>query len=139
MNMEVQGVNIGLQGQIAVDYPQSQQSVPADERVVPKQESSPVNPYDKRSQGDDFFTKKIDPEKEEDIEKVQDAVKKANKILEPSFRHFKMSVHKATHRVIVKVMDSATDKVIREVPSEKFLDMVSGFIEMAGIMVDKRA
>ena len=62
-NMEVQGVNIGLQGQIAVDYPQSQQSVPADERVVPKQESSPVNPYDKRSQGDDFFTKKISSRK----------------------------------------------------------------------------
>lgn len=101
-------------------------------------EDKPVYPQDKKSQGENSYTKEINPDDSEGMEKLQEAIDKTNKILKPSFRHFEMSVHKASHRVMVKVMDSASNELIREIPSEKFLDMVSGFIEMAGLMVDTR-
>lgn len=102
-------------------------------------EEKPVYPQDTKSQEESSYTQEINPENSGDLEKLQEAIDKTNKILKPSFRHFEMSVHKASHRVMVKVMDSASNELIREIPSEKFLDMVAGFIEMAGLMVDTRA
>jgi flagellar protein FlaG len=39
---------------------------------------------------------------------------------------------------MVKVVDTETQEVIREIPSEKILDMVANILEMAGILVDER-
>ena len=109
------------------------------QEVQPSDRGESPNPYDKKSGGEETFNKKVDPENQEDMEKLQEAITKTNKFFKPSFRHFEMSVHKASRRVMVKVVDNTSGDTIREVPSEKFLDMVSGFIEMAGLIVDTKA
>jgi flagellar protein FlaG len=48
------------------------------------------------------------------------------------------SYHKETKRVSIKVIDKNTDKVIREIPPEKSLDMLQKMWEMAGILVDEK-
>lgn len=52
---------------------------------------------------------------------------------------FEFSIHEGTEAVMVKVIDTETDEIIREIPPEKILDMVAKMWELAGILVDKRA
>ena len=69
---------------------------------------------------------------------VMDALEKVNRSLAGSSRRFDISIHEKTNEIMVKVIDSETDKVIREIPSEKILDMVAKLWELAGLIVDER-
>jgi flagellar protein FlaG len=66
------------------------------------------------------------------------AIEKANHALVLSNRALEFSVHEKTKEIMVKVIDTETKEVIREIPSEKILDMVANILEMAGILVDER-
>jgi len=66
------------------------------------------------------------------------AIEKANRALVFSNRALEFSVHEKTKEIMVKVIDTETKEVIREIPSEKILDMVANILEMAGILVDER-
>ena len=69
---------------------------------------------------------------------VIEAIEKANKAILGSNRSFEFSIHEKTKSIMVKVIDNDTQEVIKEIPSEKILDMVANLWEMAGIMVDER-
>lgn len=69
---------------------------------------------------------------------VIDAIEKANKAISMSSRKFEYSIHERTKQIMIKVIDSDTNEVVREIPPEKVLDMVAKMWEMAGIMVDER-
>lgn len=71
-------------------------------------------------------------------EKLIDAVEDTNRAFEIYNRRFEVSVHENTGSVMVKVIDTSTDEVIREIPPEKILDMVAVLWEMAGIIVDRK-
>ncbi|MFW5649231.1 MAG: flagellar protein FlaG [Candidatus Alkaliphilus sp. MAG34] len=71
-------------------------------------------------------------------EQLIHAVEKANKSFEPFDRRFEVSIHEKTKAVMVKVINSVNDEVIREIPPEKILDMVAYMLEIAGIIVDER-
>ncbi|ADH98582.1 flagellar protein FlaG [Salisediminibacterium selenitireducens] len=47
--------------------------------------------------------------------------------------------HEKLDRTMVKVIDQQTDEVIKEIPPEEFLDMISSMLEFAGILIDKKA
>lgn len=67
---------------------------------------------------------------------VRNAVKKTNEALRSTKCEF--SYHEETHRVSIRVLDKKTDKVIREIPPEKSLEMLEKMWEMAGILVDEK-
>ncbi|MCR5798274.1 MAG: flagellar protein FlaG [Eubacterium sp.] len=67
---------------------------------------------------------------------IEDAVKSANRKMDKTRCEY--SYHEKTHRVSIKVIDSETDKVIREIPPKESLDMLQKMWEMAGILVDER-
>ncbi len=69
---------------------------------------------------------------------VINAIEKTNKLMMPANRELEFSVHEKTKQIMVKVLDSSTKEVIREIPSEKILDMVANALEMAGILVDEK-
>lgn len=69
---------------------------------------------------------------------VIEAIEKANKAIQGGNRRFEFSIHDETNQIMVKVYDSETDKLIKEIPNEKILDMVAKICEMAGILVDER-
>lgn len=46
--------------------------------------------------------------------------------------------HEATRRITIKIKDKDTDEVIKEIPSEKALEMLEKAWELAGIMVDEK-
>ena len=74
--------------------------------------------------------------KEKDIKK---AVKKLNNFLQDEGTHAEYSIHKELHRLMIKIIDNDTNKVILEVPPKKIVDMVAKMCELAGVLVDKKA
>lgn len=77
------------------------------------------------------------------IEKVSDAfvekaIDKANYTFEIQNRSLRFRIHERTNEVMVKVIDSETEEVIREIPPEKLLDMFANMLELAGLLVDER-
>ncbi len=50
----------------------------------------------------------------------------------------KFSVHNATGRTMVKVINKENGNTIREIPSRELLDLASKLDEMIGIIFDKR-
>lgn len=47
-------------------------------------------------------------------------------------------IHEGTNRIMVKIVDKKTKEVIKEVPSEKMLDMIAKVWEYAGLFVDEK-
>ena len=67
---------------------------------------------------------------DEAVEKLRNAGDLFNKRLD--FR-----VDEATNRIVVKVIDTRTDKVIKEIPPEQLLHLAAKIQEMAGLLVDE--
>ncbi len=69
---------------------------------------------------------------------IIEAIEQANqKVLGPN-KEFEFSIHKKTKQIMVKVLDSSTKEVLREIPPEKVLDAVAHMCELAGIFVDEK-
>lgn len=69
---------------------------------------------------------------------LSEAVRRANKALEWAKRHFEYSMHDETNTFVVRVINSETDELIREIPPERILDLVARLWEVAGLIVDER-
>jgi len=46
--------------------------------------------------------------------------------------------HEVLNRTIVKVVDQQTQEIVKEIPPEEFLDMISSMLEFAGIIIDEK-
>lgn len=64
------------------------------------------------------------------------AVEKLNRGLRVADDSLSFSVHEETQRIVVKLVDNSTHEVIREFPSEDFLDLVVDLQNMAGYRLD---
>lgn len=92
-----------------------------------------VMPSDEAPAGEQGKREYLLPEK-----LVTNTLEKANRSLANAERRLEFSVHEATKAVIVKVVNSGTNEVVREIPSEKILDMVATMCKTAGILVDEK-
>ena len=81
------------------------------------------------------FSDQQNKKKEDASEAVLKAVQKDIELI----RHvgLQFSVHDATGKTIIKVIDKDTDKLIREIPSEEILNLAEKIDEMLGILFDK--
>lgn len=70
--------------------------------------------------------------------KVIQEIEKANKHIRIYDRRLEFSIHDTTKHIMVKVIDTSDDSIIREIPSEKILDMVGRMWEESGILVDEK-
>lgn len=71
-------------------------------------------------------------------EAVIKAIEKANKAINGVNKKFAYSVHKPTGEILVKVLNSETDEVIREIPPEKIVDLVAKLQEICGVIIDEK-
>lgn len=69
---------------------------------------------------------------------VIQAIERANKHIRTYDRRLEFSIHDMTKQIMVKVINTENDTVIREIPSEKILDMVAHLWEVAGILIDEK-
>lgn len=66
------------------------------------------------------------------------AIERSVKALQGTQTSLKFSVHEKTNQIMVKVVNSDSGEIIREIPPEKTMDFVARLWEMAGILVDER-
>lgn len=71
----------------------------------------------------------------EELEKV---TVEANQALEVVNTQLVFRVHEGTGRPLIKLVESSTQEVIREIPAEKMLDVLEGIWEWAGLIVDRK-
>lgn len=86
--------------------------------------------YDKNQNG----AKKQDSEPKEAT--IKD-VKEINKLINHN-TIAEFGYNEPTNRITIKIKDKETDEVIKEIPSEKALEMLAKAWELAGILVDEK-
>jgi flagellar protein FlaG len=71
-----------------------------------------------------------------------DDLDRAAEILEQTFRLFnkrlKISVNNEIERVVVKVIDANTDKVIKEIPPQELQKLIARIKETIGLLFDEK-
>lgn len=68
---------------------------------------------------------------------IAEAIEKANHI-EVGTTECQFSVHEKTNQIMIKIVNQQTKEVIKEIPSEKILDMVAKMCDLAGVFVDEK-
>ena len=78
------------------------------------------------------------PETEPNPEDVQQAAEGVNAFLKSSGSHVQFAFHQASKRMMVAVIDDATQEVVRTIPSKELLDLAAKIGEMVGLLLDKK-
>ncbi|MBO5483694.1 MAG: flagellar protein FlaG [Lachnospiraceae bacterium] len=76
--------------------------------------------------------------KDPSVSTIDSVVSEANQKMRLTKTRCEYSYDEPTKRVSIKVYDKDTDKLIREVPPEKSLEMLQKMWELAGIIVDEK-
>ena len=88
----------------------------------------------------------VQPQRSEPEQKAQPEVEVSQALLDAVQHDIRMmrdvglqfSVHETTGRTVVRVVDKETDRLIREIPPEEFLNLAAKLDEMIGIIFDKK-
>lgn len=94
--------------------------------------SSQKSNTEDNNSGADASTKQ-QQEQQASIQKLKDIQKVINHNTVAEFGY-----NEPTNRITIKIKDKDTDEVIKEIPSEKALEMLAKAWELAGIMVDEK-
>lgn len=69
---------------------------------------------------------------------LENVAREATEAIEVVNRQLVFRVHEGTGRPHIRLIESATQEVIREIPPEKMLDVLAGIWEWAGLIVDRK-
>lgn len=76
---------------------------------------------------------------EREERQIKNAVEHANSSVKKMQRTAcEFTYHEETKRVSIKVMDSDTKEVIREIPSEETLELIAKLWDLSGMLVDEK-
>ncbi|MZP29470.1 flagellar biosynthesis protein FlaG [Heliobacterium undosum] len=76
--------------------------------------------------------------RQEDEQRLEKKVNHLNEMMEPFNSHLKFEIHKETGNIMVQIIDNRNDKVIKEIPPKKLLDLAAAIQDVVGLFVDKR-
>lgn len=65
-------------------------------------------------------------------------VEEASKALAAVSTELSFRIHEGTGRPIIQLIEAGTDRVVREIPPEKMLDIIAGIWDWAGLLVDRK-
>lgn len=124
MKIEGQGTAVNLTASVTNEGVRGNQDKPIKTPVSDGQKEGNAKPQAQKN--------------EKDIENAAEVLNETMKIYN---YHLEFKLHKASGKMQVKVVDSETKKVIREIPPEQILDCSARIRElldhMAGILVDE--
>ena len=69
---------------------------------------------------------------------IKETLRNLEKIISQFNRRFKISLDENINRIVVKVIDAETDKIIKEIPPEEIQHLLANLKEMMGLLVDER-
>lgn len=76
---------------------------------------------------------------EQKSEQLHDAVDKINEVMLETRRSLSFSVDEETSQVVVKVMNTKTDEIIRQIPNEEALEFAKHLESMMGLIFNDKA
>lgn len=89
----------------------------------------------------DLHLKLSDQTEPKDIDdqrqKLVEAVEQTNKTMETYNTALQFSIHEESGEIMVRVIDTRDDSVIREIPPARILDFVANVKRMLGLILDK--
>ncbi len=71
-------------------------------------------------------------------ERLEEAVKEANRATEETNINLRFRLHEESERVMMLVFDIEKNEVIREIPPEDLLNLIGQIQEMIGLLLDER-
>ncbi|MDD3328274.1 MAG: flagellar protein FlaG [Zoogloea sp.] len=72
-------------------------------------------------------------------DQVQQAIDQVQQIVRPLAQSLQFSIDKDTHGTVVKIVDTETNKVIRQIPSEEMLQMAKALDKFTGLLMKQTA
>jgi len=72
-------------------------------------------------------------------EQLQQAAKEINDFIKPINNSLEFQLDDATGKTVVRVIDIATEEVIRQIPSEEMLAIAKAIDQMKGLLVHQKA
>jgi len=72
-------------------------------------------------------------------EQVQQSVKEMNAQLDLANHAIRFSIDEKSQDLVVKVVDTQTDKIIRQIPAEEMLRLRERMNELSGMIVEEKA
>jgi len=75
------------------------------------------------------------PAKPVDRAALESAVAQTNKMIQPIARDLQFSIDDNTKQTVVKVVDTSTNQVIRQVPSVEMLEIAKALDKLQGLLV----
>ncbi|AUM96515.1 TPA: flagellar protein FlaG [Clostridium botulinum] len=70
---------------------------------------------------------------------AKDSVDKLNKLLEGQDIRLEYEIYGKFRDLTIRLINTKTKEVIKEIPPRKIIDMVAKLCEMAGVLVDEKA
>lgn len=117
-------------------YPSLGRSVPVSHNVSgsPGGAEEAVQPVQRVEGAVDAPTEEVVDLSDPILDELLEAI---NRNLSVVDKRLQFLVHEASGRVQLRVLERGTDEVIREVPSEKLLDLVGRIHELIGLLIDE--
>lgn len=72
-------------------------------------------------------------------EQLAEILEKLNRIFDVMSTELRFKVHEGTKDIVVQVVEIKTGKVLREIPPERILDMITQMMKLVGLLVDEKA
>lgn len=112
---------------------------------IPQVRPSDINARPEKS-GDSVSSQKQPPKIEEIVKEKEKPSEITQEMLDVLGENFKMmhnvdlhfSIHEATGRTLVRVINSDTGEMVREIPPEQILNLAAKLNEMMGILYDQK-
>ncbi len=72
------------------------------------------------------------------MEDLTKTIKGMNDFLKPANTSLHFQLHQQLDKYYVQLVDKETEEVIKEIPSEKLLDLYANMLESIGLLVDQK-
>lgn len=69
---------------------------------------------------------------------VSELVDRVNKKLEDMGTHIQVKIHDKTNTIMIMVIEDESNEIIREIPSEKMLDIMYNLSQNVGLFLDEK-
>lgn len=72
-------------------------------------------------------------------EQVEQVVREMRQAVEPKAQNLEFSIDQGTGHTVVKVIDSATKEVVRQIPSEELMSIAHSIDKLRGLLLNRKA
>lgn len=140
--MDVKMSSVVPNGTNAASYDNSGVSRVNKEDVAANTNTKDVTTKDvekEKNVGDDEKEKKVFSTKELDVKDAKLYTEALNSFFKLSHADLKLSLHQKTQTLMVQLVDTSNNKVLREFPPKELLDAMAKIHDYIGALLDKKA